>query len=196
MSSQILVFYGSYRSDRMGIRLAEFLVERLWRRGDTVELIDAKAVNLPMLDRMYKEYPQGAAPEPLEQLAGKIRNADGFVFVTGEYNWGVQPGLKNLTDHFLEEWFWRPAAIASYSAGRFSGARAATAWHGTLSEMGMVVVSSTIAVGPIAQTLDANGAPTGGGGEALEMAFPRFADDLMWWIEAAKMQRQRKKPPY
>jgi hypothetical protein len=67
---------------------------------------------------------------------------------------------------------------------------------GTLSEMGMVVVSSTIAVGPIAQTLDANGAPTGGGGEALERAFPRFADDLMWWIEAAKMQRQRKKPPY
>jgi NAD(P)H-dependent FMN reductase len=196
MSSQILVFYGSYRSDRMGIRLAEFLVERLWRRGDTVELIDATAVNLPMLDRMYKEYPQGAAPEPLEQLAGRIRNADGFVFVTGEYNWGVQPGLKNLTDHFLEEWFWRPAAIASYSAGRFSGARAATAWHGTLSEMGMVVVSSTIAVGPIAQTLDANGAPTGGGGEALERAFPRFADDLMWWIEAAKMQRQRKKPPY
>jgi NAD(P)H-dependent FMN reductase len=118
------------------------------------------------------------------------------VFVTGEYNWGMQPGLKNLTDHFLEEWFWRPATIASYSAGRFSGARAATAWHGTLSEMGMVVVSSAIAVGPIAQTLDVNGAPTGGGGEALERAFPRFADDLMWWIEAAKMQRQRKAPPY
>ena len=78
MSSQILVFYGSYRSDRMGIRLAEFLVERLRRRGDAVELIDAKAVSLPMLDRMYKEYPQGAAPEPLEQLASKIRNADGF----------------------------------------------------------------------------------------------------------------------
>jgi NAD(P)H-dependent FMN reductase len=129
-------------------------------------------------------------------LAGKIRDADGFVFVTGEYNWGVQPGLKNLTDHFLEEWFWRPAAIASYSAGRFSGAWAATAWHGTLSEMGMVVVSSTIAAGPIAQTLAPDGSPTGPGGEALEKAFPRFADDLTWWVEAAKMQRQRKKPPY
>jgi pimeloyl-ACP methyl ester carboxylesterase len=81
------------------------------------------------------------------------------VFVTGEYNWGVQPGLKNLTDHFLEEWFWRPAAIVSYSAGRLSGARAATAWHGTLSEMGMVVVSSTIGVGPIGQTLSAEGDP-------------------------------------
>ena len=196
MSNRILVFYGSYRSDRMGIRLADFVVERLRRRGEDVELIDAKAINLPMLDRMYKEYPKGEAPEALEQLAGKIRNADGFVFVTGEYNWGVQPGLKNLTDHFLEEWFWRPAAIVSYSAGRLSGARAATAWHGTLSEMGMVVVSSTIAAGPIGQTLAAEGEPIGEGGEALEGAFPRFADDLMWWVEAAKMQRQRKPPPY
>jgi NAD(P)H-dependent FMN reductase len=196
MSNRILVFYGSYRSDRMGIRLAEFVVERLRGRGDAVELIDAKAINLPMLDRMYKEYPPGEAPEPLRQLAGKIRGADGFVFVTGEYNWGIQPGLKNLTDHFLEEWFWRPAAIASYSAGRLSGARAATAWHGTLSEMGIVVVSSTIAVGPIAKALAVDGAPTGEGGKSLERAFPRFADDLMWWVEAAKMQRQRKPPPY
>src|SRR5271163_3250397 len=160
MSHQILVFYGSYRSDRMGIRLAEFVVERFRRRGDAVELIDAKAINLPMLDRMYKEYPPGKAPEQLEQLAGKIRDADGFVFVTGEYNWGVQPGLKNLTDHFLEEWFWRPAAIASYSAGRLSGARSNSAWHGILSEMGMVVISSSLTIGPIADTLDANGRPT------------------------------------
>jgi len=172
------------------------VVERLRRRGEDAELIDAKAINLPMLDRMYKEHPKGEAPEALERLAGKIRDADGFVFVTGEYNWGVQPGLKNLTDHFLEEWFWRPATIASYSGGRLSGARAATAWHGTLSEMGMVVVSSTIAVGPIGQTLSAEGEPAGEGGQALERAFPRFADDLMWWVEAAKAQRQRKPPSY
>src|SRR6476659_5541549 len=186
MGNRILVLYGSYRSDRMGIRLAQFIVDGLRARGDDVELIDAKAVDLPMLDRMYKEHPKGQAPAALEALAGKIRDADGFVFVTGEYNWGMQPGLKNLTDHFLEEWFWRPAAIASYSAGRFSGARAALAWHGTLSEMGMVVTSSSIAVGPIAQTLAADGAPMGAGGEALERAFPRFADDLMCWVEAAK----------
>jgi len=194
--NHILVFYGSYRSDRMGIRLAEYIVKRLRHRGDDIELVDAKAVNLPMLDRIYKEYPKGEAPPTLEELARKIRAADGFVFVTGEYNWGVQPGLKNLTDHFLEEWFWRPAAIASYSAGRLAGVRAATAWHGTLSEMGMVVVSSTIAVGPIGQTLSVEGEPVGEAGKALEAAFVRFADDLMWWVEAAKAQRQRKPPPF
>ena len=196
MTHRILVFYGSYRSDRMGIRLARFVVAGLQARGLDVELIDAKAVGLPMLDRMYKEYRKGEAPAALEKLAGQIRGADGFVFITGEYNWGVQPGLKNLTDHFLEEWFWRPAAIASYSAGRFSGARSATAWHGILSEMGMVVISSSLAVGPIAQSLAEEGAPTGEGGHALTRAFPRFADDFLWWIEAAKMQRQRKAPPY
>jgi len=196
MADRILVFYGSYRLDRMGIRLAHYVVSELSARGADVELIDARSVGLPILERMYKEYPRGTAPAPMEQLADKIRSADGFVFIAGEYNWGIQPGLKNLTDHFLEEWFWRPAAIASYSAGRLSGARAATAWHGTLSEMGMVVISSTLAVGSIAHALSADGTPTGESGKQLEAAFPRFADDLAWWIEAVRLQRSRKAPPY
>ena len=196
MADRILVLYGSYRSDRMGIRLADFIVGGLKARGADAELIDAKAIGLPMLDRMYKEYPKGSAPEALETLAAKIRAADGFVFVTGEYNWGVQPGLKNLTDHFLEEWFWRPAAVASYSAGRIAGARSSFVWHGTLSEMGMVVISSSLTVGPIAQALSTEGQPIGEAGQLLERAFVPFADDLAWWTEAAKAQRARKAPPY
>jgi NAD(P)H-dependent FMN reductase len=196
MSHKILVFYGSYRSDRKGIRLADFLVAQFRARSEEAELIDAKAVGLPMLDRMYKEHPKGQAPAALETLAEKLRTADAFVFVTGEYNWGVQPGLKNLTDHFLEEWFWRPAAIASYSFGRLAGTRSSYAWHNTLNEMGMVVISSTLTVGNIQVTLDEHGQPTGEGGEALKHAFPRFADDLRWWTEAARAQRERQAPPY
>jgi NAD(P)H-dependent FMN reductase len=193
---RILVFYGSYRRDRMGIRLANYVVEQLTARGNDVALIDAKAVDLPMLDRMYKEYAPGTAPKPLQDLADKIKAADAFVFVAGEYNWGPQPGLKNLTDHFLEEWFWRPAAIVSYSAQRIAAARSNLIWHGILSEMGMVVISSTITVGPIAQALDENAVPQGAGGERLQRAFPRFADDLAWWTEAAKRQRGLRQPPY
>jgi len=193
---QILVLYGSYRSDRKGIRLAHWIREEIRSRGDAAELIDAKAVGLPIMDRMYKEYAPGEAPAQMEALATKIRQADAFVFVVGEYNWGVQPGLKNLTDHFLEEWFWRPAGIASYSAGRTAGVRAALAWRSTLSEMGMVVVSSTLAVGPIEQALDVHGRPTGEHGRLLEAALPQFLEDLAWWAEAAKAQRARREPPY
>ena len=196
MAHRILVFYGSYRTDRLGIRFARYIVRELKDFGAEATLIDAKEVDLPMLDRMYKEYPNGEAPPKLEELAEKIRTADAFVFVTGEYNWGVQPGLKNLTDHFLEEWFWRPAAIASYSAGRFSGVRAALAWHGTISEMGMVPISSSLAVGGISKALDADAQAIGESGAALARAFPRFAADLAWWAEAARVQRQNAGTPY
>ena len=197
MSNRILVFYGSYRSDRMGIRLAQFVVEGLRGRGDDVELIDAKAVGLPMLDRMYKEYPKGEAPAALEKLAGQIRDADGFVFITGEYNWGMQPGLKNLTDHFLEEWFWRPAAIASYSAGRLGGARAATAWHGTLSEMGMVVISSTI--GGRSRSRRRCPPTASRPARAARRWRMRFRASRTIWRGGWRRRRrsgQRKKPPY
>jgi NAD(P)H-dependent FMN reductase len=196
MAYRILVLYGSYRSDRKGIRLADYTVSGLRARGNDVELIDAKAIDLPMLDRMYKEYAPGSAPAAMEALASKIKASDAFVFVTGEYNWGMQPGLKNLADHFLEEWFWRPAAIVSYSVGRIAGARSNFVWHGTLSEMGMVVISSTITVGPIEQTLTAEGKSTGDAGKQLDRAFGRFADDLEWWTEAVKVQRAHKAPPY
>ncbi|SNS54802.1 NADPH-dependent FMN reductase [Sphingopyxis indica] len=196
MTRSILILYGSYRRDRQGIKLARWLVDAINDRGDRAELIDAQAVGLPMLDRMYKEYPKGEAPPAMEELAGKIRAADGFLFVTGEYNWGPQPGLKNLTDHFLEEWFWRPAAIACYSAGPWSGVRAMMGWRDILGEMGMAVTSSILPVGRIGGAFDADGRPAGEDGARLEKAFPRFADDLGWWIDAAKAQRARQAPPY
>ena len=84
MGDRVLVFYGSYRRDRMGIRLADFIVARLAARGADVELIDAKVVDLPMLDRMRKEYAPGTAPPAMEALAQKIIAADAFVFVAGE----------------------------------------------------------------------------------------------------------------
>jgi NAD(P)H-dependent FMN reductase len=196
MPDNILVFYGSYRTTRIGMRMAAFVVNELRACGAVPELIDAREIGLPIIDRMYKEFPTGSAPPAMADLARKIRAADAFVFVVGEYNWGPQPGLKNLTDHFLEEWFWRPAAVVSYSPSRLSGARAASAWHPILSEMGMVVVSSTVAVGPITETLDAQGAPIGKVGHLAQEALRRLADDLAWWTSAARNQRLLKPPPY
>ena len=40
MSDKILVLYGSYRADRMGIRLADYIVAGLKARGADAELID------------------------------------------------------------------------------------------------------------------------------------------------------------
>lgn len=56
MTDRILVFYGSYRRDRQGIRLADYCVRQLAARGAEVELIDAQAVGLPMLDRQFPRF--------------------------------------------------------------------------------------------------------------------------------------------
>ncbi|WP_411340858.1 NADPH-dependent FMN reductase [Sphingopyxis sp. J-6] len=196
MSRNILVFYGSYRRDRQGIKLARWIVKSLSARGDSAELIDAKAVDLPMLDRRFSDYAEGEAPPAMAELAAHIAAADGFVFVAGEYNGGLQPGLKNLADHFLPEYGWRPAAIASYSAGPFAGIKAATAWRGTLAVMGMVVTATGLSLARIGGAFDTEGQPAGEDGGRLAKAFPRFADDLGWWIDAAKAQREKVAPPF
>lgn len=188
-SLSILVLYGSYREGRMGIRLADYLVAGLGGLGHRAELVDAKAVALPMLDKRFSDYAPGQAPAAMTALAEKLRAADAFLFVAGEYNRGVQPGLKNLVDHYLVEFARRPAAIASYSAGRLAGTHSNAAWHVTLSGMGMAVIPNTLTVGQIGDAIDAEGRPQGEGGAALERGFPRFADELIWWATAAKAQR-------
>ena len=127
----LLVIYGSVRTGRQGIKAARFIVERVHGRGATsATLVDPAEERLPLLDRMYKEYAPGQAPEGLERLAGRIRAADAFIIVSGEYNHSIPPALSNLLDHFLEEYFWRPSAIVCYSAGPFGGVRAADAAAG------------------------------------------------------------------
>ena len=60
----------------------------------------------------------------------------------------------------------------------------------------MVVISSTIWVGTISKALDESGRPIGDAGALLQRSFPRFAEDLAWWTEAAREQRVRNKPPF
>lgn len=196
MSRNILVFYGSYRRNRLGIKLARWITDALAARGDTAELIDAMAVGLPILDRRFSDYPQGEAPAAMADLAARIAAADGYVFVVGEYNGGLQPGLKNLVDHYLPEFAWRPAAIASYSAGPFAGVRAATAWRTTIGAMGMVVTSTPLSLARIGGAFDEGGQPAGEDGTRIARAFTRFADDLGWWIDAASAQRSAHGAPF
>src|SRR5262249_21682621 len=137
MGLKIVVLVGSVRSDRQGIKAARFVERSLQGRGHDLTVVDPVALRLPLLDRMYKEYPKGEAPEALEMLAALYRSADAFVVVSGEYNNSIPPALSNLLDYFIEEYFWRPSAIVCYSAGGFGGVRAAMQLRAMLCELGM-----------------------------------------------------------
>ena len=177
----IAVLLGSVRRDRMGTRAARLVVRELERRGHTVHLVDPLELQLPLLDRMYKEHPKGDAPEPLEQLAELYRNADGFLVVSGEYNHGIPPALKNLLDHFLEEYFWRPSGIVCYSAGGFGGVRAAMQLRMTLAELGMPSISSLLPIPRIEHSIDEEGAARE---PAIDRSANRFLDEFIWYANA------------
>src|SRR5262245_65216024 len=105
MGLNVVVLVGSVSSDRQGIKAARFVERGLIAREHHVTVVDPVQLRLPLLDRMYKEYPTGAAPEPLDMLAALYRTADAFVVISGEYNHSIPPALSNLLDYFLEEYY-------------------------------------------------------------------------------------------
>ena len=181
-----LVIVGSVRQDRIGIRPAHYLQQCCVSRGHETTLIDPLEFRLPLLDRMYKEYPAGQAPEVLERLAKLIKAADAVLVVAGEYNHSIQPALSNLLDHFLEEWYWRPAAIACYSAGQYGGVRAAMQLRALLPEIGMPSIPSILALPKVQDLFDEQGQPRA---DWLARQAGRFLDELEWYARALKAAR-------
>jgi NAD(P)H-dependent FMN reductase len=187
MSLRLVAFYGSVRTERKGIRAARFLVDRCRARGHLVALVDPAIHRLPLLDRMYKEYePRESAPPMLRRIADAVVPADAYVVVSGEYNHGVPPALSNLLDHFLEEYFRKPSAIVSYSAGSFGGVRAAIALRSMLAEMGMSSVPTTLPVPKVQDALDPDGTPRDSG---LTKRADRLLEELEWYARALKVAR-------
>jgi NAD(P)H-dependent FMN reductase len=182
----IPVIYGSVRRDRQGIKAARYVVRTLQARGMNPVLIDPIERQLPLLDRMYKEYTRGEAPAILEELATLFRAADGFVIVSGEYNHSIPPALSNLLDHFLEEYFWRPAGIVSYSGGRFGGVRAAVQLRSMLAEMGMVTLPTAQPISQVQNAFDDDGLPSD---PRFDEFSKPFFDELEWYVNALRAAR-------
>jgi len=182
----ISILYGSVRTERQGIKAANYLKKKLQERDHTVHFIDPLEYHLPFLDKMYKEYESGTAPENLEKLAQKFKDSDGFLIVTGEYNHSIPPALKNLLDHFQSEYFFKPSAIASYSTGNFGGVRSAVHLRVVLGELGMPAISSMLPFPVIGSLFDGNLMPQN---KFTEPSTQKFLDEFEWYLRAFKKER-------
>lgn len=201
MSLDLLVFLGSVRTSgpplptRLGERVSLSCAQQLRAAGHKVTVIDP--LNYP-LDAPFKpvfSYPAGGAPAPLQHLAERIKQADGYVMVSPEYNHSMSPALANLLNHFGGSLFaYKPSAIVTYSAGQWGGVRAALNMRSFLSELGCLPVSAMIHLPSAHQVLDKNGdylaavdAPKWQG------YFTRTFSQLAWWACAAKQFAQSDK---
>ena len=117
--AKIALLVGSVRRDRQGIKVARWMNEKLKNRNHMVFFIDPLELNLPLLDRMYKEMTDPS--EKMKSLRNKINDAEGYLAVTPEYNHSTSSAMKNTLDYFLEEYYFKPSVIVSYSPGIFGG---------------------------------------------------------------------------
>ncbi|MCA1762845.1 MAG: NAD(P)H-dependent oxidoreductase, partial [Flavobacteriales bacterium] len=183
----IPVVYGSYRETRQGIKAARFAVSELEAICNT-KLIDAKELGFELLDKRLGDYDSGQAPEFMRQTSEDFNRADAIVWVTGEYNHGFVPGLKNLMDHFHKEFAYKPSGIVSYSAGSFAGARAADHLRVVLAQLAMPPTARVMTVSSVGSSFQDDGTPLD---EKLKPRFEKFCSELIWYAEALKPAREK-----
>jgi len=196
-SMVVAVLLGSVRSDRMGGRAAKWVVAQLKKRGHEAVLVDAAELKLPLLDKMWKEIKKNPPAkyaklqEKLAPLAKLYARADGFCVVSAEYNHSIPPGMTNLLDYFLEEYFFRPSAIVCYSSTPFGGVRAAMQLRALLSEAGMPTIPSLRPIPSIGSSLSEGGIALT---QDLAEKSGKFFDEFDWYMRAMKAERAKGKP--
>lgn len=187
---EITIIYGSVRTARQGIKAARFIERKLQERGHSTTLLDPQELQLPLLDKMYKEFDTGQAPKNLQRTHEVLAKADGFVVVSGEYNHSVPPALSNLIDHFLQEFFFKPSAIVTYSSGSFGGVRAGCQLRALLGEVGMPSIPSMFPVSKV-QEFQEDGTPHD---DAYQRRVQKFLDEFEWYLRALKAARDKGTP--
>src|SRR5687768_1973943 len=116
---KIAIVVGSLREGSINKRVARSICALQHERLDCTMV---EIGGLPLYNQDYDAEP----PEAYERFRGQIRDADGVLFVTPEYNRGVPGVLKNAIDvgsrpYGKSVWAQKPAAIVSASPGAIGG---------------------------------------------------------------------------
>jgi NAD(P)H-dependent FMN reductase len=182
---KILVIVGTTRQGRSGRKVADWYIAEAKKSAPQVEfeLLDVADLDLPLFNEvtppLYHQY-----SDVQNKLAETIGSADGYVFVTSEYNHSVPASLKNLIDYISAEWNHKVAAYVGY--GAVGAIRAIEHLVQIMAEMRVASTKDHVTINAIWEALDENGVPKPGyqfGDIAAQVT------ELVWWADALKAAR-------
>jgi NAD(P)H-dependent FMN reductase len=176
----------STREGRVGATVADWFLARARAHGGfDVELVDLKAVDLPLLSEpnhpRLKKYTQ----EKTRGRSATVAALDAFVFVSPDYNFGSPPALVNALDHLYWEWTFKAAGLVSYG-GISGGLRAAQMTRLLLASFKVVPLVEQVAIPFVSQHL-ADGVFTGD--EKHDKSAAVMLDELARWTGALSALR-------
>ncbi|MGC5033434.1 NADPH-dependent FMN reductase [Micromonospora sp. DT229] len=180
---RIAVISGSVRKERMAPTIARWVVAAI--DDAAVDLIDLAEVTLPDDSLLW---PGGG---PRSEVADRIAAADGFVFVTPEYNHSYPAALKRLIDWHYGEWRFKPATVVAY--GVQGGYAAIEHLRGVLAELGVVTTRRATGLRTPWQFLDDRDRYTPE--PELTQGLTASLAELRWWADLlAEARRDRPLP--
>jgi chromate reductase len=121
MTYKIAILVGSLREESINRKVARSICAI---RGDNLDCSMVEIGNLPLYNQDYDSADE--QPAEFDRLRGQIRDADGVLFVSPEYNRGIPGVLKNAIDigsrpYGKSVWNGKPAAIITASPGSIGG---------------------------------------------------------------------------
>lgn len=184
----IKVIIGTTRDGRFGDKPAAWIMDLSKQYTDaTFELIDLKDINLPLFDEPVPPLMGDYRHEHTKAWAKTIGEADGFIFVTGEYNFSVPPSLKNALDYLAAEWRYKPVVFVSYGAAA-GGLRAVQHLRDIAGNLGYIPLQDAVIFTNYWNQLDESGnlKPSE---EQLTNAH-KLLKNIIFWAERLKPIRE------
>lgn len=185
---KILVITSTVREGRLGRKIADWYIDQATEANKNLEfeLLDIDELDLPLFNEpLPPVYHQYSAVQ--DKLAGVIAGADGFVFITGEYNYSVPGSLKNFLDYIYAEWGRRPSTFVGY--GVHGGVRAIQDLVNILSGFGSPTLSwygYTLHIDSPWEAFDDNDLLRE---ELVKGDITKQVNELQVWVEAFKEAR-------
>lgn len=153
--AHLKIIVASTRPGRVGLPVARWVESeaRAHNGFDDIELVDLAELDLPFMNEPHHPRLGQYVHQHTRDWSKKVAEADAFVFVMPEYNYGYNAELKNAIDYLYNEWQYKPVGLASYG-GVSAGTRAAQMIKQVVTTLKMVPLNEAISIPFVHDFLD------------------------------------------
>lgn len=190
---KLKIIIASTRPGRKGPAIAEWIRDRAVAHGGfAVDILDLAAIDLPFMDEPNHPRLRQYQHQHTRDWSAAIDDADAFIFVTPEYNYGMTAPLKNAIDYLHAEWQYKPVGIVSYG-GVSAGTRAAQMIKQVVTTLKMVPLNEAVSIPFVQQFIGEDGDVHAN--DVMETAATAMLDELERWATALQGMREAAHQP-
>ena len=155
--AKLEIIVASTRPSRIGLDIGRWIEAEAVTHGgfDEIELVDLAEVNLPFMNEPNHPRLGQYIHQHTRDWSAKVAEADAFVFVMPEYNYGYNAELKNAIDYLHNEWHYKPVGLVSYG-GVAGGTRAAQMIKQVVTTLKMTPLFEAVSIPFVHQFIDSD----------------------------------------